>query len=78
MFEWRTYSFMDAPSRRHGPTVAGPDPADAFSDVARILARAAVRQARSQPRIELEVSRDLRLSVSPTAASDATGKETSR
>lgn len=68
---------MDAISRRSGPADAAPhfDPAEALADIARILARAAVRQASSRGRMELEVSRDLRLTVSTGAAPDAGRQE---
>ncbi|MBX3356602.1 MAG: hypothetical protein KF724_12970 [Phycisphaeraceae bacterium] len=68
---------MDAPHRRHGPAAPDLDPADAFTDISRILARAAIRLANRRRCIELAPSRGLRLSVSTGAATNAAVKETS-
>ncbi len=66
---------MDASSCCHDSTTPDFDPASARSDIAAILARAALRRHRQRPHlvpsIELAVSLDLRLSVCTGAASDA-------
>jgi len=52
------------------------DPATAFADISRILARAAIRIARRRKGMELDPCTEPRLTVSPTVGTDATGKET--
>jgi len=71
---------MDVTSRRHGLADPAPDydPASARSEIAVILARAAVRQASRRGRIELAVPPGLRLSVSTGAAPDADRQGPSR
>jgi len=55
---------------------ADSDPASAFTDIARILARGAIRIALRRKGMELEPCAEPRLTVPPTVGTDAVGKET--